>query len=167
MDKMVSDLRRLAVTKNMAIVLISQMTTRIRDEARAMLYPAIAGNAWEGGVATRIVLYRDWWSQNLKPSSQKVDHPGMRIAGVIKAKGVSYEAIGRLTAFQITNNGLEEVPIDAAEMRNSTSPMLPSTSLKRRHNEISDSQSETGDAASDHDFAWDDETTLEAGIFDE
>lgn len=164
MDKLISDLGKLAAIENMAIVLISQMTTRIRDEARAALYPAIAGNAWESGIATRIVLFRDWLSQEPETSSQGETASGVRFAGVTKAKNVFYEGMGRLTTFRIKSNGLEEEAIDAVELKVRTSSTPPQLSLKRRHSEVADSESETGDATSDHDFGWDDEVTHEAGV---
>ena len=102
MESLISDLGKLAVTKNIAIVMISQMTTRIRDEARAMLYPAIAGHAWESGVATRITLFRDWLLKTSEGSSQGEHQQGVRFARVTKAKNMSYESIGRLATFQIS-----------------------------------------------------------------
>jgi len=167
MDKVISDLGKMAVTKNMAIVLINQVTTRIRDEAQAMLYPAIAGNAWDGGIATRIVLYRDWLAKALGTPIQSVDRSRLRFAGIVKAKNVTYKATGKLTTFRINDNGLEEESIDAAVMNTCTPAIPPSTSLKRRHGEIADSDSENGETASDHGFGWDDEATLEAGVLEE
>ena len=162
MEKVISDLRKMAVTKNMAIIVIGQMATRIRDEARAMLHPAIAGDAWEGGIATRIVLYRDWLSKTSDTASQATNYSGARFASVIKARNISYGEMSRLTAFRITRNGVEELPIDAAHMRGITSPIVSSTVLKRKHNEVADTESEEGDPVSDNDFGWDAEVAQQA-----
>ena len=163
MDNLISDLGRLAVTGNVAILLLSQMTTRIHEEARAMLRPAVTGNAWETGIATRIVLFRDWFFSSSEISSQVKFQPGVRFAGVTKVKSASSEGVGRLVAFQIVKHGLEEVSMEAADIKAHTSPALRAASLKRRYGEIADSESEDVDAASDHEFGWDgDEATLEA-----
>lgn len=162
MEKVISDLRKMAVTKNMAIIVIGQMATRVRDEARAMLHPAIAGDAWEGGIATRIVLYRDWLSKTSDTASQATNYSGARFASVIKARNVSYGEMSRLTAFRITRDGLEELPIDAAHVRGITSPTVSSTVLKRKHNEVADSESEERDPVSDNDFGWDAEVAQQA-----
>ena len=167
MGNLISELGKLAVTKNIAIILISQMTTRIRDEARAMLYPAPAGNAWESGITARIVLFRDWLFRRPETSSQGENQPGVRFAGVAKAKNVSHEGVGRLVTFRIKMHGFEEVHIDPAGIKIHASPAPSSTSLKRRHDEVADTESEDSDATSSHDFDWDDEATLQAGVLDE
>ena len=43
---------------------------------------------------------------------------------------------------------------DQAELRLNVSPVLPATSLKRKHGEIADSESEDGNTASDQDYGW-------------
>lgn len=102
MEGLMNDLGRLAVTKNIAIVLVSQTITRIREDARATLHPAIASAAWETGISNRIVLFRDWLYTVAESSSQRALKPGVRFAGVTKAQNVSYEGIGRLSTFTIT-----------------------------------------------------------------
>ena len=163
MDHLTSDLGRLAVTRNIAVLLVSQMTTRIHDDARAMLCPAITGNAWETGIATRILLFRDWCFNSTQTSSQVDLQPGVCFAGVTKVNNISYEGVGRLAAFRIVDHGLEEIPMDAADIKTRTSPAQRAASLKRRYGQVADSESEDGAAASDHEFGWDgDEATLEA-----
>ena len=102
MGDLISKLGRLAATRNIAIILISQTTTKVRYETGAVLYPAIAGNAWDAGIGTRIVLFRDWIFQMADmPSSQGDLKPGTRFAGIAKAKGVSYDGVGHAVAFSI------------------------------------------------------------------
>ena len=93
---------RFAATRNIAILLTSQMTTRVGSESGAVLYPAISGNAWDTGISTRIVIFRDWISQATDAASSQGEYvPGVRLAGVIKAKGVSCEGVGKVVMFTI------------------------------------------------------------------
>lgn len=102
MGDLISKIGRLAATKNVAILLTSQTTTRVRSETSAVLYPAISGTAWDTGISTRIVIFRDWMFQASEAVSSQGEYmPGVRIAGVIKAKGISYEGVGRVVLFTI------------------------------------------------------------------
>ena len=67
-----------------------------------MLHPGISGTGWDSGLGTRVVLFRDWTFQTTEtPSSQGEYVPGVRFAGVVKAKGVSYEGVGKVVALRI------------------------------------------------------------------
>lgn len=102
MGDFISNIGRLAATKNIAILLTSQTTTRIRTETGAVLHPAIAGTAWDTGIGTRIILFRDWMFQTTDAqSSQGESMPGVRFAGVVKAKAVAYEGVGKVATFRI------------------------------------------------------------------
>ena len=102
MGEFMSKIGRLAATSNTAILLTSQATTRIKYETRAVLYPAISGNAWDNGIGARLVLFRDWLFQGPEtPSSHGEYVPGVRFAGLIKAKGVTYEGVGKVITFTI------------------------------------------------------------------
>lgn len=102
MGDFISKLNRLAVMKNIAILLTNQSTTRIKSETRAVLHPAISGTAWDSGISTRLVLFRDWKFQNSDtPGSQPELIPGVRFAVVLKAKGVLHEGVGRMATFTI------------------------------------------------------------------
>lgn len=98
MGDLISKIGRLSATRNLAALLISQTTTRIRSETGAVLHQAISGTAWESGIITRIVLFRDW---PFKESKEEYE-AGVRFAGVRKAKGLSYEGVGMMVAFTIT-----------------------------------------------------------------
>lgn len=98
----ISKIGRLAATSNIAVLLTNQTNTRIRSETGAMLHPAVSGTAWDSGIGTRVVLFRDWMFQtNNASSSQGETVPGVRFAGVVKAKSVSYDGVGKLVAFRI------------------------------------------------------------------
>lgn len=101
MGDLISKISRLAATKNIAVLLTSQMTTRIRAETGAVLHPAISGTPWDTGISTRVVIFRDWMFRASETASQGEYMPGVRFAGVIKAKGVSYEGVGKVATFVI------------------------------------------------------------------
>lgn len=101
MGDFISKIGKLAATRNMAILLIGQTTTRIRAETGAVLCPAISGTAWDGGISNRIVLFRDWLSRSTPAPSQKEAELDVRFAGVVKAKGVSHDGTGPLAMFRI------------------------------------------------------------------
>ena len=57
--------------------------------------------------------------------------------------------------------------MDQTEIQLNTSPVLQATSLKRKREEIADSQSEDEEAESDREFGWardDDIITTETGL---
>ncbi len=102
MSEFMSKIGRLAATSNIAILLTIQATTRIRYETRAVLHPAISGTAWDSGIGARLVLFRDWLFRGPEaPSSQGEYMLGIRFAGIMKAKGVTYEGVGRVATFTI------------------------------------------------------------------
>ena len=101
MGELASKLGRLAVTGNLAILLLSQTSVRVRSDSGALLHPAISGAAWDAGINNRIVFFRDWLFKSLDVSSQDELQPGVRFAGVMKAKGMAYDGVGRVVAFTI------------------------------------------------------------------
>ena len=100
MGDFVSRLGKLAATNNIAVLLTSDTTTRIRAETGAMLHPAISGTTWESGVSARVVLFRDWLFEPGKALNEGY-LPGMRFAGILKAGGVSYERLDKIVSFII------------------------------------------------------------------
>ena len=104
MGDLISKISRLAATKNLAVLLTSQMTTRIKSETGAVLNPAISGTAWDTGVSARIVIFRDWMFRASEDTSSQGEYiPGVRCAGLVKAKGMSYEGVGKVVTFVIEN----------------------------------------------------------------
>ncbi|MCJ1277836.1 hypothetical protein MMC21_005650 [Puttea exsequens] len=164
MGDMISKFGRLAATRNLAVLLTCQTTTRIRSETGAVLHPAISGNAWDSGISTRIVLCRDWmFNANDTQNSQRGEGTGdFRFAGVMKNKGVTYEGVGRVVAFRIENDGLREIQIDQAEVRLDLPPDLPPVSIKRKREEIANSESDEEGNASDQEFGWAGDEALNA-----
>lgn len=102
MGDFISKISRLAATRNIAILLTSQMTTRVRSETGALLHPAISGTAWDTSISTRIMIFRDWVFQATDATSSQGEYvSGVRLVGVVKAKGVNYEGVGKLVTFTI------------------------------------------------------------------
>ena len=104
MGDLVSQIGRLAATKNIAVLLTNQTITRIRAETGAVLHPALSGSAWDTGISTRIVIFRDWMFQTSEAASSQGEYvPGVRFAGGLKAKGISHEGVGKVATFVIGN----------------------------------------------------------------
>lgn len=102
MGDIISKIGRLATTWNIAVLLTSQMTTRVTSDAGAVLQPAISGTSWDTGISSRVVVFRDWISQGTDASSSQGEYlPGVRLAGVSKAKGVSHEGLTKTVMFTI------------------------------------------------------------------
>lgn len=102
MGDFVSKLGKLATTNNIAVLLTSQTATRIRAETGATLNPTISGTTWDSGISARIVLFRDWFFQSAEAPANNWEYlPQVRVAGVLKASGVSYEGLGRMVSFTI------------------------------------------------------------------
>lgn len=102
MGDFISKISRLAATRNIAILLTSQMTTKVRSETGALLHPAISGTAWDTSISTRIVIFRDWVFQATDTTSSQGEYvSGVRLVGVVRAKGVSYEGVGKVVMFTI------------------------------------------------------------------
>ena len=100
MNDLISKVARLAVIRNIAVVLCSQMTTKIRADTGAFLHPAISGATWDSTIRNRIVIFRDWSTQKQGRERHRRD-TNVRFAGLLKAKGVVHEGIGKISAFTI------------------------------------------------------------------
>ena len=100
MGDFISKLGRLATIRNLAVVLISQTTTKIKGERVAVLRPAMSTKSWDEGISTRIVLYRDWLRTSSE-SGQKERIKAVRFAAVEKLGGASYDGVRAPTPFKI------------------------------------------------------------------
>ena len=97
----ISSLSKLAAMNKMAILLTSQAATKITAETGAMLHPQLSSSAWESGLSTRIVLFRDWAFRSSERAYNREYISGVRFAGVQKAAGVSHAGAGKLVPFII------------------------------------------------------------------
>lgn len=71
----------MAALRNMAVVILQQTATKMRDGAGAVLVPSISSTAWDAGIANRVVLFQDFGLEYGKEST--------RHAGVLKAAGIA------------------------------------------------------------------------------
>ncbi|MCJ1368090.1 hypothetical protein MMC16_007229 [Acarospora aff. strigata] len=159
MGDLVSKLSKVAVTRNIAILLLNQTNTKVRADTGALLRPAISGPIWEAGISCRIVLFRDWPLYRASIERQEVvdQVEEVRYAGVLKAGGIVYgdsEGVGKVVAFAITDGGLRELESVSLGGDQGSLPILPGPSLKRKRDEIADSQSEDEELGSDEEFGW-------------
>ena len=106
MSDVLARLAKLAAVRNISVILLSQTTTKVKTEYGAVLRPAISTKAWEDGLNTRILLFRDWAAREADMSSQQSSQ-AMRYAGIVRFGGVSYEGVGKVVAFTIGKVGLQ------------------------------------------------------------
>jgi len=119
----------------------------------AVLVPAIASTAWDAGISSRIVLFRDW----------AIKGKEVRLAVVVKAEGRTVgqgQDTGRVVAFRLEDSGLKEdfLP-DRKDLPSTSIIVSPQRPRKRKVDEIQDSEEED-----DEDYGWadDDEDDLPA-----
>lgn len=91
----ISALQKLAATKNCAVVVLSQCATKMQSEHGATLVPAVSAAAWDQGISTRLVMFRNWTWQNGSLVS-------VYLAGVQKLDGqTNKDAVEHVAAFRI------------------------------------------------------------------
>ncbi len=82
----VGSFQKLAATRDLAVVVLTQCATKMQAERGATLIPAINAGVWEQGMSTRLVLFRDWpWG----PSETR----GLRFVAVQKLHGKGTAAL--------------------------------------------------------------------------
>ncbi|KAL8902599.1 MAG: hypothetical protein Q9207_004545, partial [Kuettlingeria erythrocarpa] len=103
MGDLISAISKLAATRNMAVIITSQTTTKLKLETAAALQPAMVGTAWDNGINCRILLFRDWQAiTDAEPSQAKGDITSdLRFAAVTKVEGGSVDASGQSIPFVI------------------------------------------------------------------
>ncbi|SPN98594.1 related to DNA repair protein rhp55 [Cephalotrichum gorgonifer] len=139
----ISSLQKLASTRNCAIVLLSQCATRMQSHSRgAALAPAVNVTVWEQGIASRLVLFRDWvWKDG-----HAVD---TRFVGVQRVSGRKVDGpLMRVFAFQVGKTGLLPVDYDIADRQS----QVEDRSVKRKFGDV---RREIPD--SDDEYGWDSE----------
>jgi hypothetical protein len=99
-----SALQRLAAACECAVVVLGQCATRMQwsvTEGGATLVPAVGATVWEQGVATRVVLFRDWAWVRDEAGGGGGGIVGLRFAGVQKLNGKECPHLGSVAAFSI------------------------------------------------------------------
>ncbi|KAK8079841.1 hypothetical protein PG997_007659 [Apiospora hydei] len=142
----ISSLQKLAATRDVAVVLLTQCATRMQTERGATLTPAINAMVWDQGITTRLVLFRDWLYK---------DHAvaGVYFAGIQKLNGRAHQGgLGEIFAFDIQKNGFVAVPYDAGQ------PPMYLSSHARPKRKLGDTNFEVADSE-EEDYGWDAEDT--------
>lgn len=103
MGDLASAMSKLAATRNMAVMVTSQTTTKLKLESAALLQPAMTGAAWDAGIDYRVLLFRDWQAGIDDESSQERGERSsdMRFAAVTKIGGGSFDVSGETVPFAI------------------------------------------------------------------
>lgn len=169
MNHLVSTLGKTATLKDIPVLLTNQTVTKMRPGEGALLMPAMAGMEWDSGIATRLVLFRDWPPEPSKLTNLE-DHrrSNVRFVGVVKMKWTApgeANGFGAVVPFTIEKSGLFDVELKSVEV-----PMQPLTSparstTKRRYAEVADSDDEQN---SDELYGWGNEDDIAAeGLIDE
>ncbi|MCJ1285281.1 hypothetical protein MMC26_004621 [Xylographa opegraphella] len=153
-------LGKLAAMKNIAVLLISQTTTKVKTEFGTVLRPALSTRAWDAGIHNRIVLFRDWEIAHDQQSRENRTK-AIRYAGVTKIANVTYEGLGKVVSFTTAQGGLQELAVPRNVSPSIVLPIAPGPKLKRkREAEVADSQSEEEEVGSDEEFGWAGEDSL-------
>ena len=93
-------LGRLAALKDLAVVVSSQTTTKVKMEQGAVLRPSIMSRAWLEAINTRIVVFRDFLPPGHESQCQGTGS-GVRFAGLVKIGTVTYDRLEKAVPFKI------------------------------------------------------------------
>ncbi|KXX73162.1 DNA repair protein rhp55 [Madurella mycetomatis] len=139
-----SSLQKLAATRDVAVVVLTQCATKMQAERGATLIPAINANVWEQGVSTRLVLFRDWLQDG-------VEARGLHFVGIQKLNGKCMSVVvDKICAFAVEAGGLVSVDYD------NTEPVRPLSSTAAQKRKLADTDFEIADS-DDEDYGWDDD----------
>lgn len=146
LQSIVGALQKLAATQDLAVVILTQCATKMQAEHGATLIPAVNATAWDQGISTRLVLFRDWAPDGAEPRAP-------HFVGVQKKNGKGHSSLDDVIAFSINAGGLVSVDCDSTE----TSGALSSTPAQKR--KLADTNWEIPDSQ-DEDHGWQDEEQL-------
>lgn len=146
---LIGALQKLAATRNLAVVMLSQCVTKMQLEGGAALIPAVNANSWEDGISTKIALFRDW-------SMQGGSARAARFAALLKVNGKKLnEGDVELAAFETGPAGLVPVTLDGY----SEGATLFATPVQKRKLGVS-GDLEIPDS-DDEDYGWQEEDNAE------
>jgi hypothetical protein len=87
------------------VVILTESSTRSDLEHDTALTPAVMGSAWEQGISTRLLLFRDW--------VDGLESRALHFAAVKKLNGkTDSESVDHVSAFEMTQVGLHHRPQD-------------------------------------------------------
>ncbi|KAI3329224.1 hypothetical protein HD806DRAFT_276974 [Xylariaceae sp. AK1471] len=149
LQSLVSALQKLSATRDLVLLVLSQCATKMQFERGATITPAINASIWEQGVATRLVLFRDW-------TMGDTELRDVRLVGVQKSNGqVSPDGIGLVVPFEICNGGLAELDLQTDQ------PSLAlATKSYRQKRKFHESDFEIADSEGE-DYGWEDDDEAE------
>ncbi|KAH8681345.1 P-loop containing nucleoside triphosphate hydrolase protein [Xylariales sp. PMI_506] len=148
-QSMIGSLQKLAATQDLAIIVLSHCATKMQAARGATLVPAINTSSWEQGIATRLVLFRDWSFKD------DVTH-GARFVGIQKLNGVNYApGLGAVYAFDIHTKGL--IPAE----HDTTQSSLTLSSAHRSKRKLGETGFEIADSEDEESYGWEDEDAAE------
>jgi hypothetical protein len=150
----VSSLQKLATLHNIAIVLLNQTATKMTPGSKARLVPAVSSTAWDAGIGSRVLLFRDWgW-----------DGKQVRLARVLKADGVVATTSGasNVVAFTIEESGLHSLPFPSTHtpgmfphILTPVAPALSTSSVPQKRKAVDERvDSADEDEGDDEDYGW-------------
>ena len=102
-----SGLTRLASSRHIAVVLLSNVAVSIKNGERALLRSALSGQMWDAAIDTRIVLYRDFPPEHLYDQLNAQERTAWRVAEVIRAGGKDVLRPG--VGFLLEDRGLRQL----------------------------------------------------------
>ncbi|KAK4125959.1 P-loop containing nucleoside triphosphate hydrolase protein [Parathielavia appendiculata] len=143
----VSSLQKLAATRDLAVVILTQCATKMQAERGATLIPALNANVWEQGMSTRLVLFRNWLCTDSELR-------GLHLVAIQKlnGKGVTH-SFNKVYAFRVEKRGLVPVEYDNTQQSTTlTTNPAPKRKLGDTDFEIADSDDES--------YGWDDDEEL-------
>ncbi|KAK1752131.1 P-loop containing nucleoside triphosphate hydrolase protein [Echria macrotheca] len=142
LQHIIGALQKLAATRDIAVVLLTQSGTKVQIDHGATLVPSVNATVWDQGISTRLVLFRDWPSEG--------ESRGLHLVGVQKKNGTPTAwPTDNLSAYRIDARGLVSVDYDDTTQN---SRVLSTPALKRK---LGETDFEIADSE-DEDYGWQD-----------
>lgn len=119
LSSLASALRRLASSRHIAVVLLSNVMVSVKSGERALLKSALTGQLWDAAIDTKLVLYRDFPPPELNDKLSYEEKRGWRVAEVIRIGGK--DVVRRGVPFVIEDGGLRGLRVE----RHPSEPFSP------------------------------------------
>ncbi|TGO45196.1 hypothetical protein BOTNAR_0690g00040 [Botryotinia narcissicola] len=144
---LINALQKLATTRNIAIVILTQCVSKMRPGPGAAFILSISATAWDLGLGCRVALFRDWGCYD--DEGNNVDC--LRFVLVIKVDGTTLsEGRGIFAAFVIGKVGISSItPNQGSPLLPRPAPAVALPTQKRKRAEF-----EIPDIEDDEDYGW-------------
>ncbi|KAI9804510.1 MAG: hypothetical protein M1825_001409 [Sarcosagium campestre] len=137
MSDLITGIHKLATMRGLAVLIINETVMSTRSEGGAVLAPAMTSTAWQGGIANRVVIYRD---NPPLPGDIAGDETEdilrrTRFAGVQKSAGATHGngVLGHVIPFIIKADALEELRWASVAGHPKTTPVASTDRKRKRH----------------------------------